>query len=144
MTSKTEIFTPAEAAQVRDAFRRVFGASLAPGERFAVRGKNTDGRLEVCIEIADPDRTDVASFYAGFEVGGKDNVNEVEARATAVEFLHAAIHEYLQTDRFPRPHIDWREYTFEGKKLYFRGTVVNEAVEAQADALLAAAEAAES
>lgn len=140
MSAPDEIFTPAERKQIEQTFQSIFGSSLRRGERFAVRGSNRDGRLEVCVELADPDRTEVASFFAGHEVGEGAELSEIEARAHAVEFLHAAVHEYLQTDRYPRPHFDWRDYTFDGKKLFFRGSVVNEALEQQADAFLAAAD----
>ena len=139
MTSQNDIFTPAEATQIRDTFGRTFGASLRPGERFSVSGTNVDGRLEVVLVLADPERTEVATFVAGHDVGHGAPLSEIDARAHAVEFLHAAIHDYLQSGRFPRPHLDWREYTFDNKKVYLRGSVVNEALEAQADALLAAA-----
>jgi hypothetical protein len=109
---------------------------LRRGERFSVSGTLVEGRLEVVIELADPDRTDVATFTAGYEVGGAEDPTPVEARAHAVEFLHTVISDYLQSDRFPRPHIDWREYDFEGHRVFFRGSVVNEVLEREADALL--------
>ncbi len=141
-TPSLDIFSPEERETILETFGRLFGASLRRGERFGVVGSVVETRLIVAIEIADPDRTEVATFEVGHAIGGDDDVPVIEARARAIEFGHEAVSTYLQSDRWPAPHMDWREYTFDGKPLYFRGTVRNEKVEAAADAFLAEAEAA--
>lgn len=139
----TELFSPEERKAILDTFNRLFGASLNPGERFAVFGAVKGERLVVTVEVADPDRTEVATFEMGHGINGDDDLPAVEARARSIEFAHEALVNYFQSGRWPKPHIDWREYTFDGKLLYFRGTVRNEKLEAAADAFLAEADVAE-
>lgn len=139
--SDDAIFSPGEEQQILETFQRLFGASLRRGERFSVYGAFETEQLVVTIEIADPGRTEVARFEVGHTVGGDEDLPVIEARARSIEFAHEAVHSYLQSGRWPAPHLDWREYTFEGKPLFFRGSIRNEELEAAADALLAEADA---
>ncbi len=142
MTTPTaEIFSEGDRNEIAAAFRKTFGARLLPGERFTARGELEEHRLVVEIEMAVPDRTAVTSFFGGVELDPKGKATLLEHRARIVEFIGSMIDEHLREGRWPRPHLEWKEYTFEGRTLFFKGAARNEALEAEADRLLAEADA---
>lgn len=139
------IFQPAERADIEQTLLRELGGSLQPGEAFTIGGELDAERLVVTLELADPEREQVLVVEAGYEVDaepspGRKPFDLVEARAHAVEFLFSWMHDHLRDDRWPRPHGDWKEYTFRAQKVFLRGSVVNERLEAMADEWLAKAE----
>lgn len=137
-----DIFQDAEREEVERTFLRELGSSLKPGERFALSGQLDAERMVVALELAGPDREQVTTVEAGYELEDDTAApfDLVEARAHAIEFLYAWMHEHLRDDRWPRPHGDWKEYTFRGQKVFLRGRVVNEKLEAMADEWLAKAD----
>lgn len=134
------IFSESERKQVADALKRSFRGALVPGERFAVAGELDDERIIVEIELSNSDRTAVTSFFAGRELVRKEETTLIEHRALLVEFLSAMIDEHLREGRWPRPHLEWKEYTFESATVFYRGAARNEALEAEADRILAEAD----
>ena len=140
MIATPGIFTEGEREQIAKAFRRTFGGVLLPGERFTARGELEDDRLTVEIELANPDRTLVTSFFGGRELPLKGETTLVEHRALLVEFLSGMIDEHLRNGRWPRPHLEWKEYTFAGQSVFYKGAARNEALESEADRILAEAE----
>ncbi|MCB9506115.1 MAG: hypothetical protein H6697_00430 [Myxococcales bacterium] len=137
MTEAVEdIFAPEELRAIEKTFRGGFGAAFAANESLAVSGTLSDERIEVRVELADATRDEVAFFVAGMELAPEARVSVIEARALTVEFLFTIVSEYLTEGRWPPPHLDWREYTFEGKPVFLRGRAYNERLEKMADALL--------
>ena len=140
MSSTPGIFNEAERAEIGKAFRRTFGAALLPGERFTARGELEDERLTVEIELANPDRTVVTSFFGGSELPRKGKTTLIEHRVVLVEFLSGMIDEHLRNGRWPPPHLEWKEYSFQGSVIFFKGSARNEALESEADQILAEAD----
>lgn len=140
MIPERPIFSEAERKQIATALKRSFQSSLVPGERFFVAGELDDERIVVEIELSNPDRTAVTSFFGGKELVRNEETSLIEHRATIVDFLSAMIDEHLREGRWPRPHLEWKEYTFEGAVVFYRGAARNEALEAEADRILAEAE----
>ena len=134
------IFSLPEREAIVRTFTESFRAKLEPGEEFAVDGGAESGRIFVRLTIADKDRENVTTMEAAIEGDDEDIKVVVSARAAIVEFLHSMLDEYLREGRWPRPHLDWKEYAYERDTIFYRGSVVNEKLEAMADALLAAAE----
>lgn len=131
-----DIFSDEERAAVVQTFSREFAAWLRPGEALTVRGYVRDEQLSVVCEVANGDRSDVHTFEAGVEVGPPPGVDLVQARVTAVEFLHAVVAEYLEAERWPPPHLDWAPYEYASQPVFLRGSARNELLERMADALL--------
>lgn len=134
------IFNEEERETVLDTLRRELQANFTPGERFTLGGYVRDEKLVVWTELADPHREGVHRFEAGHEVDDNSDWNVFDARAHAIEFLHAMWAEYLRDERYPRPHSQWKAYGFRGKDVFFRGDVKNEKLETMADEWLAKAE----
>jgi hypothetical protein len=135
-----EIFSEGDRAEIAGAFRQSFRPSLLPGERFTARGELEAERLIVEIEMAVPDRTTVTSFFGGVELSKDDKTTLLEHRALLVQFIASMIEEHLREGRWPRPHLEWKEYIFEGKPVFYKGSGRNEALETEADRLLAEAD----
>lgn len=140
MIPTAEIFSEGDRTEIAKALRETFGPSLLPGERFTARGELEEQRLVVEIEMAVPDRTMVTSFFGGVELSPKEKTTLLEHRARVVEFLATMIEEHLREGRWPRPHLEWKEYTFEGESVFYKGAARNEALESEADRLIAEAE----
>lgn len=142
--SLEQIFQDREAGEIVATLQDEFGGLLRPGEQFALEGQMDAERLIVTLELADTEREEVLRVDAGHEVDAfraESGATLVDARAHAVEFLIGYVHEYLRNERWPRPHHDWKAYTFQGKQVFLRGMVVNEKLEAMADEWLKKAEA---
>lgn len=141
--TEQDIFSEQEQEAARRALHDAFGSWITPDESFGIVGRFDGTRLRVTIELADTTRSSVARFEAGY-LFERDDESVVEVRALLVDFLGGAIERWLRDERWPNPHIDWQEYSFERTTLMFRGSVENEALTRMADELLAAADADES
>ncbi len=137
--AERDIFSDDEQEAARQALHAAFGAWIKPDETFGIVGRFDGERLRVTIELADAPRTSVARFEAGY-LFENDDETVVELRALLVEFLGGMIEGWLRDDRWPPPHLDWQEYTWERTTIAFRGSVHNEALTRMADELLASAD----
>lgn len=136
------VFTDAERSRIERTLARELNPRMRAGESLTVRASVDAESLSVVLELADGAREDVSRFEAAFALDD-DAPPLADARATLVEFLHAVVDEWLRDGRWPRPHLDWRVYTFNGYEVHLRGASLNEKLEAMADALLAGGDASE-
>ena len=134
-----DIFSDDELEAARRALHDAFGTWIKPDEAFGIVGRFDGERLRVTIELADTTRSSVARFEAGY-LFENDDENVVEVRALLVEFLGGMLDTWLRDDRWPPPHLDWQEYSWERTTIAFRGSVENEALTRMADELLASAD----
>jgi hypothetical protein len=107
------------------------------GETWTAHGTLDDQHLGLSVVLATEDRTSVTTFEcaAAFERVG--DVSLVDLRARLVEFLGVMLSSWFRDERWPPPHLDWREYDWEGTPLSFRGSARNEHLEDLADRWLA-------
>lgn len=133
-------FTDEELRRIESAFRETFRSHMKRGEAFAAAGTLDERHLGLRIELANPDRSEVTHFELAFELVAVPDLPLVDARVKLTECAGAVWEEYLREDRWPPPHLDWREYTFDELPIQVRGAFRNELAESMADAWLAQAE----
>ncbi len=136
------VFSDRELRDIVEAYRQAFGPWLDPSESFSVTASVVERHVELVVTLARADRSDVTRIEVASALGEKLLESVIDARARCVEFAAGWLEDYLRNDRLPGPHPNWKEYGFEGAIVLLRGSRANEDLEAQADAILAAAEAA--
>ncbi|TVR04034.1 MAG: hypothetical protein EA398_03515 [Deltaproteobacteria bacterium] len=129
---ETVLFEGASDAVLGGTFAGALRGRLAEGE--SVRAWSfaspTDARL--VIEVADAGRERVLWMECGMAFGA--GVREAEvAMAVLAEFLHDRLADHLAQERWPPPHLDFKEYEHGEWTVYFRGQEHNEALDHLAD-----------
>jgi hypothetical protein len=130
------LFTAPELAEIRRALTEEFGERLFGGESFDVTGELRGDEVIVKATIATADRSRVATLETSLLIDIEKGDNVSEARAAAVEFIQAWVHDWLRTDREERPHLDWKDYDWGGRSIRFRGSDVAQKLVDMADELL--------
>lgn len=138
--SSVAIFEPAETKEVLAALTSTFRASLRPTEAFGLSAVIAEGHVEVTLVLARADQSEVVALVAASKMADGKAESLAVARARSIDFLGGWLEDYFAGERIPGPHHDWREYDIDGQTVLFRGEWSNAALEAQADAILAAAE----
>jgi len=149
------IFSAHEIREACRALKEAFRTDLTPGEAFTITGSATQQGVTVSIELADEARTSVTRWQAAYALapssGSDEESGEAEADMAAddirslvavrhglVAFLTGYLESWFADERWPRPHLDWKTYTFGPYEFALRGETLNEALERMADELLAA------
>lgn len=134
-TSKKWTDFPKEyTAQIINAFNQNFAAQLA-GAKLIVEGRIY--KEEILLRVGFQEKGRLAQ--PNFEVSMSYAFKESEALARIHDCIDAAasmMDEYFQTDGetdFPR---SWKEYEFNGRKVFLQFSTVNTSLEAEADKLL--------
>lgn len=130
------LFTVPESVEIRRALTEEFGERLFGGESFDVTGELRGDEVIVKATVATADRSRVATFETSLLIDVEKGDNVTEARAAAVEFIQAWVHDWLRTDREERPHLDWKDYDWAGRTIRFRGSDVAQKLVDMADELL--------
>lgn len=130
------IFADNEASEVERVFRAQYESFLGAGERLRIDGDIDEDGVLVRAELATATRDEVGRFEVGALLRENTEVPLVELRAAAVEFLVSWLAQWLRDGRFPRPHLDFKEYRWEEVALRFRGEVTNLSLVEEADRLL--------
>ena len=134
------VFEPAETKEVIAALTSTVRASLRPTESFGLSAVIAEGHVEVTLVLAPADQSEVVAMVAAARLADGKAETLAAARARCIDFLGGWLAEYFASERIPGPHHDWRSYDLDGETVLFRGEWSNAALEAQADAILAAAE----
>lgn len=135
-TKARPIFADNEAAEISRIFRSQFESYLSPGETLLIDGDIDDDGVLVRAELASGARDEVGRFEVGAVLRDNAEVPLVDIRAGAVEFLMSWLAQWIRDGRFPRPHLDFKEYRWDDVTLRFRGDVSNAALVDEADRLL--------
>lgn len=135
-TVSAALFSDAERTDICRALAESFSERLLGNERFDVNGELRGDEVIVTVTLSTDDRSRVATFTASLLVNVEAGDTLAEARAAAVEFVHAWINDWLRSDREERPHLDWKEYDWERRVIRFRGSDVAQNLVELADELL--------
>lgn len=139
-STNVAVFEPSETKEVLATLTSTFRASLRPTETFGVSAVIAEGHVEVTLVLARADQSEVVALVAASKLADGKAESLAASRARCIDFLGGWLEDYFASERIPGPHHDWREYDLDGETVLFRGEWSNAALEAQADALLAAAE----
>jgi hypothetical protein len=135
-TAPRPLFTTPEQAELVAAFREAWTLALRPGEAPSIDGDVDDVRVRVEVVVAHAESGDETRVEAVALLDENETRDLVELRAAAIEFALSWLGDWLRGDRFPRPHIDWKEYRWEEVALRFRGESTNRRLRDEADRLL--------
>lgn len=127
------VFSNPELREIETALRDSFGAAIDDDESFTVAAALSGDHLEMVVELANFERTKVCRLHAATEVAPRDAEDFVNGRADLVEFEFAMMEEYLATSRLNALHIDWKEYDYNGRTIYFRSILEDEKARKMAD-----------
>lgn len=130
------IFSAPELLAVRQALQQIARAHRDDAAEVWFNANLIDEHLEAEVRYASLDRTRVLTMQAVTSVDVKDAKALMETRATLVEFIGSMFEEWIQEQEHRSPELDWKNYEYAAKSFKFRGTLVNEKVEADADAFL--------
>ena len=112
-------------------------AYLEDDETFGVVGEVADDHLIVTFRLASGSGARVWTWEVAKRLEGE---GAAKASLTLLDFFFRVLEAWLQEDRWPNPHLDWKEYTWEGLTFSLRGEFRNEELDAMADAWLQRAE----
>lgn len=130
------IFSAPELLAVRQTLQQIARAHREDAAEVWFDATLIDAHIEAELRYASLDRTRVLTMYAVTSVDVKDAKALMETRAATVEFIGSMFEEWIQEHAHHSPEIDWRNYEYGPRSFKFRGTLVNEKVEADADAFL--------
>ena len=127
------IFSRPELTLVNETLNAELRSLLDDGEHIQATGGWIDGRATFRAAVATFDRSRVLRAECATAVPPDDAKELLVARAALVEFMAAMLEEWLNTERIRSPHIEWREYTYEGREFLYRASLHDEATESLAD-----------
>jgi hypothetical protein len=127
------VFSNPELRDVEKTLQSVYGASVEEDEKFEVAAALTGEHLEMVVSLANYDRTKVCRLQGATKVDNDDLEDFLNARADLFEFLSAMLEEFLESSRLRALHIDWKEYDYNERTMYFRSSLENEKVTEMAD-----------
>lgn len=130
------IFSAPELLAIRQALQESASAQSDSGAQVWFDGGLVDDHVQVELRFADLERTRVLTMVAASAVDLKDAKDLVAVRAGIVEFIGAMFEEWIQEEGLRSPSLDWKEHTYAERAYLFRGELVNEKSEAEADAFL--------
>lgn len=132
-TDQRIVFSNPELKEIREALTNAFGATIEQDESFEVAAALSGDHIEMVIVLGNYDRTKVCRLQAATEVDDSDPEDFLNARADVVEFLSAMLEEYLESSRLNALHVDWKEYEYAGRVVFFRSSLEDEKARELAD-----------
>lgn len=130
------IFSAPELLAVRQAFQQTVRAQSDDGAEVWFNATLIDGHIEAELRYADLQRTRVLTMYAVTPMDSADAKELLETRVCVVEFIGGMFEDWLEQSEHRSPEPDWAEYEHDNRKIMFRGTLINEKIESDADAFL--------
>lgn len=126
-----------ELARLAQLMNEKYRLALA-GRTFSVEAWATEAALQVCVTLAHPSQQFVYPVEARTE--RPKPIDEHGVVLALVDFVDSYFNEYLiESDEDVYVPIDWADHQFGEMEVQIRGQIVNAALEAQADAILAGA-----
>jgi len=139
------IYSPMERMAMAQALERDYEALLAPGERFAVEVVRTPELLHARVTLSSADGSFRLTVEAGVVEGDFDDPDQrpqgKDGAALVIEFVRLNLFEFFRSDRTHRFQPDWQVFGYQSLPFRLRGQVTSPSLEAEADRLLADAEA---
>lgn len=133
---ETPLFEGEHDDALAEVFLGAFSARVRDGEQFRAWTFAGKEHARCVIELADAPREHVLWQEAGINFDA-DCPGADTARPRIVELLHDVLDQWLAEDRWPPPHLDFKEVELDGVSIWLRGQQLNEALEAMADRWLA-------
>lgn len=130
------IFSAPELFAVRQALQQLARAQREDSAEVWFDATLIDEHIEAELRYASMDRTCVLTMHAVTEVDVKDAKSLVETRAAVVEFIGSMFEDWLQEHEHTSPDLDWKEYEYAQKSFKFRGALINEKADREADDFL--------
>jgi|GEM_PF-6141729 len=130
------IFSAPELLAVRQTLQQVARAHREDSAEVWFDATLIDAHIEAELRYASLDRTRVLTMHAVTSVDVKDAKALMDTRAAIVEFIGSMFEEWIQENEHRSPDLDWKEYEYEQKTMRFRGALINEKVQDDADAFL--------
>lgn len=130
------IFSAPELLIVRQTLQQLARAQREDSAEVWFDATLIDRHIQAELRYASLDRTCVLTMVAVTDVDIKDAKALLETRATVVEFIGSMFEEWLQEHEHRSPELDWKEYEYAQKVFKFRGTLLNEKADLEADAFL--------
>lgn len=130
------IFSAPELLAVRQALQQTVHSQSQDGAEVWFNATLVDEHIEAELRFADLERTRVLTMHAVTPMNSADAKELLETRVSVVEFIGGMFEEWLQQSDHRSPEPDWAEYEHDDRKFMFRGTLVNEKIESDADAFL--------
>lgn len=141
LTEKTDpksrvIFSAPELLAVRQAFQQTVRGQSDDGAEVWFNATLVDDHIEAELRYADLQRTRVLTMYAVTRMNSADAKELLETRVCVVEFIGGMFEDWLEQSEHRSPEPDWAEYEHDNRKIMFRGMLINEKIESDADAFL--------
>lgn len=130
------VFSAPELLAIRQAMQASVTHHLADDEQVWFDGSLIDEHIHAELRLANMARTRVLTMEAAIHVDVKDAKDMVEARVDVVEFLAAMFETWLDESGIYSPNLDWKEFTYQARTVLFRGKLVNDHAESEADRFL--------
>lgn len=130
------IFSAPELLAVRRALQQTVQSQSEDGAEVWFNAILVDEHIEAELRFADLDRTRVLTMHAVTPMSKANAKELLEARVCVVEFIGGMFEEWLEQAEHRSPEPDWAEYEHDDRKFMFRGTLLNEKIESDADAFL--------
>jgi len=111
-------------------------AHLASGETFLYDGHVSHGEVELRVELANADDTDVLTLEGRVDLVENDIQDPAEGKHLLMDFLDEVLIEYFEDDRDLRPDLDWKSYDYQSREVWVRGERRNRKLDRLADELL--------
>lgn len=130
------IFSAPELLDIRQALEQTVYVVTGRAQSIWFDGYWMDKHIEMELRFHDDEQDKTLTLNAAMEASEKDPEAFLEERALLMEFIGSMFERWLNDTRYRSPDLDWQEYEYSGRKVLFRGTLLNEDLEAQADAFL--------
>lgn len=134
--SQRVIFSAPELLVIRQSLQELVPQRESADAEVWFDGGLVDDRIQAQLRLSNMARTRVLTMEAAVPVDIKNAEEIVEMRAGVVEFIGAMFEEWLEEEGLRSPSLDWKEHEYAGKIYVFRGSLLNEDAENQADAFL--------
>lgn len=131
------IFSATELVTIREEIRSVFALSLERSDLSVwFDGSLVEDRVHQEIRLSTPDQHLNLRMEAATEVNPKDAEDLINARVHVLELLVAMLEEWVEDGGFRSPNIDWESFTYENRKILYRGELMNSKLSSMADDFL--------
>ena len=146
MTKKKEqiawrdrFLSPEEVAQKEAVFTERFISYFKSDENISIEGYFSQETLYITLSLANWEQTYYYPVSTSISLKDNPGLTEEDARLCLLDFIGEYFDEFFNTERGSFLPIDWTPYSFDGKKMYAKGQIINKKLEKEADDILKSA-----